>query len=97
MAIIISIDYHHHFIGIISIIIIPLLLLLTFSLKLTNFEMKLDFKADSYSLDPMSVCMQAGSFSIDLAVENIEVRADGRVDIWLSGWGDRLVGRRAEL
>lgn len=57
-------------------------MLLSRRLKFTNFDLKVDFKADSYSLDPMSVCMQPGSFSIDLGVESIEVRGKG-------GWAGR--------
>lgn len=62
-------------------------MLLSRRLKFTNFDLKVDFKADSYSLDPMSVCMQPGSFSIDLGVESIEVRGKG-------GWAGRGGGRK---
>nr|XP_027209752.1 uncharacterized protein LOC113803197 [Penaeus vannamei] len=53
----------------------------TGQLKFTNFDLKVDFKADSYSLDPMSVCMQPGSFSIDLGVESIESNLEGAGEV----------------
>ncbi|XP_063594736.1 uncharacterized protein LOC134771674 isoform X1 [Penaeus indicus] len=53
----------------------------TGQLKFTNFDLKVDFKADSYSLDPMSVCVQPGSFSIDLGVESIESNLEGAGEI----------------
>ncbi|XP_069166540.1 uncharacterized protein [Procambarus clarkii] len=50
-------------------------------LFLEGFAINVDFTSDTYSLDPLSVCVDPGSLVIDLTVRSVDAEFEGADDI----------------